>query len=64
MGKQPAEAIKNLDIALNKRMVELDHWQTDKNLNNVRMLEDFKGMVKKYFTKETLAKYPALFGGF
>ena len=51
-------------IRLNKRMTELDYWQGDKNLNNVRMLDDFKNMVKKYFTKETLAKYPMLFGGF
>ena len=64
VGKQPNESITNLNIALDKRMVELDHWQADKNLTNVRMLEDFKVMVKKYFTKETLAKYPMLFGGF
>ena len=64
LGKQPTEAISNLNIALDKRMVELDYWQADKNLTNVRMLEGFKVMVKKYFTKETLAKYPMLFGGF
>ena len=62
VGKQPAEAIKNLDIALDKRMVELPYWEKDKNLDNVRMLEDFKNVLKKYFNKDILAKYPALFG--
>ncbi|HNA02158.1 MAG TPA: tetratricopeptide repeat protein, partial [Ferruginibacter sp.] len=64
MNKQPKESIASLETAVNKRMTELDYWQGDKNLNNVRMLDDFKNMVKKYFTKETLAKYPMLFGGF
>ena len=47
-----------------KRMVELPYWETDKNLNNVRMLGDFKDVLKKYFNKDILAKYPNLFGGF
>jgi tetratricopeptide (TPR) repeat protein len=64
VGKQYDESIKNLDIALDKRMVELPYWETDKNLNNVRMLEDFKNVLKKYFNKDILAKYPNMFGGF
>ena len=64
VGKQPAEAIKNLDIALDKRMVELPYWETDKNLDNVRMLGDFKEVLKKYFNQDILAKYPNMFGGF
>ena len=64
VANQPAEAIKNLDIALDKRMVELPFWEKDPNLNNVRKLEDFKNVLKKYFNKDILAKYPALFGGF
>jgi tetratricopeptide (TPR) repeat protein len=64
VGKQYAEAIKNLDIALDKRMVELPYWETDKNLDNVRLLDEFKNVLKKYFNKDILAKYPKLFGGF
>jgi tetratricopeptide (TPR) repeat protein len=64
VGKQPTEAIKNLDMALDKRMVELPYWETDKNLNNVRLLVDFKEMLKKYFNKDILAKYPDMFLGF
>lgn len=64
VAKQPAEAIKNLDIALDKRMVELPYWETDKNLNNVRLLVDFKEMLKKYFNKDILAKYPNMFLGY
>ncbi len=30
VGKQPNEAISSLNIALDKRMVELDYWQADK----------------------------------
>ena len=62
VGKQASESIKNLDIALDKRMVELPYWEKDKNLDNVRMLEDFKNVLKKYFNKEILAKYPGMFG--
>ncbi|HQW84351.1 MAG TPA: tetratricopeptide repeat protein, partial [Ferruginibacter sp.] len=62
LGKQPEASLKNLDIALDKRMVELPLWESDKNLNNVRMLEGFKTMLKKYFNKDILAKYPSLFG--
>ena len=64
VGKQPAEAIKNLDIALDKRMVELPYWETDKNLNNVRLLGDFKLMLQKYFNRDILAKYPNMFLGY
>jgi len=62
VGKQPAEALKNLDIALAKRMVELPYWDTDKNLDNVRYLADFRKMLEKYFNKEILLKYPNLRG--
>ncbi len=64
VGKQPEESIKNLDIALDKRMVELAIWETDKNLNNVRLLGDFKELLRKYFNKDILAKYPNMFLGF
>ena len=62
VGKQPVDALKNLDIALDKRMVELPHWNTDKNLDNVRFLGDFRKMLEKYFNKDILLKYPNLRG--
>ncbi|MFZ1369194.1 MAG: hypothetical protein WAR78_02365 [Ferruginibacter sp.] len=62
-GKQYDEAIRYLDMALDKRMVELPYWETDKNLDNVRMIPGFKTVLQKYFNKDILAKYPALFGG-
>ena len=49
MNKQPKESIASLETAVNKRMTELDYWQGDKNLNNVRMLDDFKTWWRKYF---------------
>ena len=64
VGRQPTESIKNLDIALDKRMVELPTWEVDKNLNNVRLLGDFKELLRKYFNKDILAKYPMMFLGF
>jgi tetratricopeptide (TPR) repeat protein len=62
VGKQPAESLKNLDIALAKRMVDLAYWDTDKNLDNVRFLGDFRKMLEKYFNKDILLKYPNLRG--
>ena len=63
-GKQPEEAIKNLGIALDKRMVELPFWETDTNLNNVRLFAAFKELLRTYFNKDILAKYPNMFLGF
>jgi tetratricopeptide (TPR) repeat protein len=62
VGKQPAESLKNLDIALAKRMVDLPYWETDKNIDNVRFLADFRKMLEKYFNKDILLKYPNLRG--
>ena len=61
LGKQPKEAISYLGQALAKKMTDLAYWQADKSLDNVRLLEEFKTLVKKYFTKEELAKYPFIF---
>ena len=64
VGKQPAESIKNLTIALDKSMVQLDVWEADKNLNNVRLLGDFKELLRKHFNPDIMAKYPNMFLGF
>ena len=61
IGKQYNDALSYLSRALEKKMQDLGYWQTDKCLDNVRLLEDFKNLVKKYFTKDELAKYPFLF---
>ena len=62
VGKQTGEALKNLDLALAKRMVDLPYWDSDKNLDNVRFLGDFRKMLEKYFNKDILLKYPNLRG--
>ena len=61
LGRKPAESLVYLGQALEKKMTDLDRWQKDKNLDNVRLLDDFRTLLKKYFTKDELAKYPLLF---
>ena len=58
---QSKEALEYLDKALDKRMTDLALWEADKNLDDVRILEEFSAIVKKYITKTELAKYPNLF---
>ena len=42
MNKQPKESIASLETAVNKRGRNSTTGRGDKNLNNVRMLDDFK----------------------
>lgn len=58
---QSKEALEYLDKALDKRMTDLALWEADKNLDDVRILEEFSAIIKKYITKTELAKYPNLF---
>lgn len=55
------EALAYLDKALDKRMTDLKLWEADKNLDDVRILDEFQAVVKKYFTKDVINKYPFLF---
>jgi len=58
---QAREALVYLDKALDKRMTDLQLWEADKNLDDVRILDEFQAVVKKYFTKDVINKYPFLF---
>ena len=62
VGKQPKPALTYFELAIKKRMSELGYWQSDKNLDNIRLLADFKKLIKKNFTRDELVRYPKLFG--
>ncbi len=59
--RQTDEAVKQLSIALDKKMTELDHWQDDPFLDNVRTTPGFAAIVQKYFTPDEIKKRPRLF---
>lgn len=47
--------------ALQKGMIQLEHWQTDNDIDNIRSLPAFKAVLLKYFKLEDLDKFPNLF---
>ncbi len=61
LGNKTADALEYFKMALDKKMNELSHWETDSDLNNIRTLPEFKILLKKYFSAEELTKRPDMF---